>query len=188
MTTAQPQSVSAWARFLGVTLRPWAGQSPGSLMMRGALQSIIAGLLIYYGMRLSADEGALEPALRPLLFPVMVIAIITIGYLLVVGLSSLVVGVLDFVPRKTVTGQVRSHQERKFGDFLPRFVQRQIWSRSNVSMDRRKTRWEVVISTDQGDKALTVRKRKTRDLLQVGSYVTVKITPIAEYVDKAQIH
>ncbi len=188
MTTAQPQSVSSWARFLGVTLRPWAGQSPGSLIIRGAIQTIVAAILVYYGMRLSGEEGSLEPAVRPLLFPIMVVAIFTIGYLLLVGLSSLVVGILDFVPRRTVTGQVRSHQERKFGDFLPRFVQRQIWSRSSGSMDRRKTRWEVVISTDQGDKALTIRKMKTRRLLAIGSYVTVKITPIAEYVDKAEIH
>ena len=186
--TAQPQSISGWARFLGVTLRPWAGQSPGSLILRGLLQSVVAGILVYYGMRLGADEGSLEPAVRPLLFPIMVVAILTIGYLLLVGLSSLAVGILDLVPRKTVTGQVQSHQERKFGDFLPRLVQRQSWSRSNGPLDRRKTRWEVVIATEQGDKALTVRNLKTRNLLRVGSYVTVKITPIAEYVDRAQIH
>lgn len=188
MTTAQPQSISSWARFLGVTLRPWAGYSPGSLIVRGTIQSLIAGLLVFYGMRLSADEGTLEPAVRSLLFPIMVVAILTIGYLLLVGLSSLVVGILDLGPRKTITGQVRSQRERKFGDFLPRFVQRQIWSRSNSSMDRRRTRWEVVISTDQGDKALTVRKIKTRNLLKVGAQVTVKITPIAQYVDKAVTH
>lgn len=188
MTTARPQSVSSWTRFLGVTLRPWAGQSPGSLIIRGAIQTIVAAILVYYGMGLSGEGGSLDPAVRPLLFPIMVVAVLTIGYLLLVGLSSLVVGILDLVPRKTITGQVRSHQERKLGDFLPRIVQRQIWSRSNGPMDRRKTRWEVVIATEQGDKALTVRNVKTRNLLQVGSNVTIKITPIAEHVAKTQVH
>lgn len=187
MTATTPQSATGWARFLGITLRPWSGHSPFSLLLRGGIQTAIAVGLAYLAMTMDRDEVALDPAVRSILVPVLLIAIITVGYLLLTGVSSLVVGVLDFGPRKTFTGQVVSDRERKLGDFLPLFVQRMIWNRGS-GIDKRKTRWEVVLRTDTGEQAFTVRKFATRRLLQSGAYVTVQATPVAHYIDKVQTH
>lgn len=185
MTATTPQSMTGWAQFLGVTLRPWAGQSPGSLIFKGLVQTGIAGALCYVGLTMDRTELALDPALESVLAPVFLIAIITVGFLLLTGVGSLIVGILDLAPRKTITGQVLSDRERKFGDFLPVLIQRAIWTRGG-KMDKRKVRWEVVLQTQSGEQAFTVRKFAIRKILQSGSYVTVTYTPIAHCIVKAQ--
>ncbi len=191
MSTTQPTGVSGWARFLGVSLRPWSGHAPASLLLRGVIQTGVGVALVVAWVKMSADAAGstgLDSPTAAILRPIMIIAVITVGYLLASGVAQLIVGILDLTARLTVSGYVISNSERRFGDFLPRFLERQIFSRlNNGGGDNRKLRWEIVVDTGSGHKALTVRKRKIRDQIPTGAYVSLRVTPIAGYVESATV-
>lgn len=174
---------NGWSHALGVSLRPWSGQSPLSLVSRGAIQLAISIFFIVLASRLrsgslltvTVDE---QSQLRSWALLIMIAAVLA-G---LIGVLKIAVGLLDLGPRREVSGIVQSLDERKFLDVLPRFAQRQLFERGDYGHDRRGVRTEVVLSTDRGLQRWTVRRAKTQRELQVGNRVTLTVTPLAGYV------
>src|SRR5690606_35387397 len=102
------------------------------------------------------------------------------------GALKVLVGILDLVPRKSVAGVVLSVSERKIGDFLPVLAQRVIFERNENNLDRRRTRTEVVLLTDQGQHQWTVRNSRIARALSTGARVQLTVTPLVGYVAKVE--
>lgn len=186
------ENVTSWTRMLGISLRPFTGHSPISLILRGAIQSGVCIFFIVIGLQMSAtvkeisavDAGAKQMTGLLVMFGFVVVM------MLIYGLAKIVVGVLDLVPRSTVPGTVVSISERKFLDFLPDFVNNALWDRNNPGgqswSEKRKVRHEVVLDTGSGTKAWTVRNRKRINALVPGQRVTLTVSPIVGYVEKIE--
>lgn len=181
--------ISTWARVVGVPLRPFSGTSPASLIIRGLLSLAICGALAYAFIRmLRPDSGIAGLAAGELSFlnTVLVPAVIVAVLLALYAVLRIVVGAFDLVPRLTVHGTVVSLRERKMGDFLPHLIQQRIWDRGEHSgYDRRRTRTELVLATDEGTRRWTVRNRKLESTLVIGRPVTIKVSPLVGYVAEA---
>ncbi len=178
-----PASVGGWSRLLGVSLRPWSGRSPLGLIVRGVIRVALCIFFAVVALRVvdsdelaavTGDSGRLR-----LLAGVIIIALAVGG---VLGVLSVVVGVLDMMVRRTVTGTVVSLSDRRFLDFLPHIAQRMIFERNPNQMDKRRVRTEVVLDTDNGHQQWTVRKTATLRELRPGTAVTLTVTPLAGYV------
>lgn len=181
------QGAAGWQRFLGVTLRPWAGHSPWSLIIRGVIQAGICVFFIVLAYRATQDESiaaAGTDAELGFLRNWMVMAFVVLIVLTAFGATKLIVGVLDLAPRRRVTGTVVSLRERQFLDFLPHFVLQLIFNRRGNSMgvEQRRRRTEVVLDTPDGQKQWTVRSNGARRKLADGGLVTLSVTPLAGYV------
>lgn len=176
-------TVNGWSRFLGVSLRPWTGEAPASLIFRGLIQLAICVFFFVLLTRLPSvaaevgGEGELG-FLRGVLWFAGA-ALVVVGLL---ALLRIVIGVIDFVPRRSVSGTVISLTERKAGDFLPHLAQRAVFENRDSGMDRRKTRAELVLQTDQGLRQWTVRSSRVRRELRVGAPVRISVTPLTGYV------
>lgn len=185
-----PTGVNGWARLLGVSLRPWSGLSPVSLIARGIIRAALCVFFIVVVLRFSsADElsqlAGTSGGIRVL--AIIVAAALLLGAL--TGVVSVVAGAIDLVSRRTVHGTVVSVTDRKTLDFLPRFAQQMLFERNTNRIDTRRSRTEVVLSTDAGDRQWTVRKRAVLRNLHPGTHVALTVTPIAGYVsqvDQAQ--
>ena len=187
MSVSALTSVNQWSRFLGVSLRPWSGYSPLSLILRGLIHLAVCGFFLVLVRRFgSGDEIIGGEAELAFLGNLVSLATIVLAVLVIIAAARIVVGVLDLVPRSTVTGVVQTVRERKVGDFLPRLVQRRIFARNPTNLDRRKIRTEVVLLTDAGERHWTVRNRKTARLLQPGSRMRVTVSPLVGYVAAAE--
>lgn len=184
--------VSTWARFAGMTLRPWSGTSPASLIGRGLVSLVISGVLAYFFLQiLSPQSGIAGMASDELAFleSALVPAIIVAALMGLYAVARIVVGIIDFVPRRTVHGTVVSLRQRRVGDFLPRFLQHRIFGRGqHVGHDRRRTRTELVLSTAEGTRSWTLRDQRLASRLAVGRPVTIRVSPLAGYVAEAQQH
>ncbi len=175
-------TVNKWTRFLGVSIRPWSGRSPLSLIIRGVIQ---VGICLFFAklfldlarggeITMTADEARLVRGIG-------IMIVITLATLVVLGSAKILVGVLDLVPRSTFTGRVLSIRNRMYLDFLPNPVQRMIFER-NGRTDNRKWRTEVVLQTEDGMKQWTVRNAKFANLMRPGSIVTLTVSPLVGYV------
>lgn len=176
-------TVNGWSRMLGVTVRPWSGHSPISLIVRGAVNAAIGVFFIVLALRMLSPNPADETAvamrsLRGLAIGMLLTAII----IALMGCAKILVGVLDLAPRQSVVGTVFSLHDRKFLDFLPTVVRHAIFQRHDSSYDRRRTRYEVVLATATGHRQWTVRKSAMRALLTVGTTVRLTVSPLAGYV------
>ncbi|NLE97109.1 MAG: hypothetical protein GX596_03860 [Propionibacterium sp.] len=176
--------MSGWSRFLGVSLRPFTGHAPHSLLLRGAIQ---VGLCIFFfvvGVRLATgDELAGHATELAYMRRTLFLAGIAVTAVALMGATQLVIGLLDLVPRRQVTGVVLSVRRRRFLDFLPRFAERMLYDRrGDGAIDRRKERTEVVLRTPEGDRQWTLRSHRTRRELRVGEHVRLTVSPIAGYV------
>lgn len=120
--------------------------------------------------------------LKLLAIPVAII----LGVLILIGAARVLIGVLDLVPRKKVSGVVMSVTERKMGDFLPYYAQKLIFHRDPTSIDKRRSRTEVVLRTNSGDRQWTVRSHKMRRSLTVGSHVQLTVSPLVGYVAQVE--
>lgn len=169
----------------GVSLRPFSGTSPVSLILRGLLSLVVCGALAYafVGMRSGSVGTAEEVAfLNTLLVPAIIVAVLFALY----SVLRIVVGALDLVPRQKVHGTVVGLRERKMGDFLPNLLQQQIFNRGDHSgHDRRRIRTELVLATGEGTKQWTLRNRKLESTLAVGQPVTITVSPLVGYVAEA---
>lgn len=176
-------TVSGWSRFLGVSLRPWSGESPASLIFRGLIQLAVCIFFFVLLTRVPAAVAEMEGAgdlnfLRGV-FWFAAIALVIIG---VLALLRVVIGVIDFIPRRTITGTVVSLTNRKVGDFLPHIAQRIVFMRRDSGIDQRKTRAELVLQTNTGLRQWTVRSARVRKDLHVGEHVQLSVTPLTGYV------
>lgn len=184
----RPSNMSSWQRLLGISLRPWSGHSPTGLLIRGAIQIVVFGILIYAIANLLSgnDESAPVEQLAPL-GGLAIMMIIVFSLTLLRALALIVVGGLDLFPRQTVSGTVVSMHSRRVGDFLPTFVQHQIFARRNSNgIDPRKTRFEVVLATPEGHRQWTVRHSRIRNQLREGAHVRLEVSPLVGYV--ARVH
>lgn len=176
-------TVNGWSRFLGISLRPWSGEAPLSLILRGLIQLAISVFFLVLAARapgVAAEiggEGELG-FLRGALFFAS-IALVIFG---VIAALRIVVGVLDLIPRRSVSGTVVSLTDRKVGDFLPRLAQRAVFERRESGLDQRRSRVELVLQTAQGAKQWTVRSSRVRRELRVGAQVRLSVTPLTGYV------
>lgn len=186
-------NVSSWARFAGLSVRPWSGRSPLALIVRGLIGVGVAVFLVAISRGFAAVLGEMAGQVgggvtSRDLAPLGVFGFIAAVVVGVPALGMLVVGVLDAVPRRSVVGTVLSVSERRFGDFLPILAQRLVWERNRhggSGIDRRRTRTEVVLLTDAGELAFTVRSGRHREVLRVGRAVRLSVSPIAGYVASA---
>lgn len=180
-------SVNQWSRFLGVSLRPWSGYAPLSLILRGLIHLAVCVFLLVLMLRFAGGDGIGGGAqelvfLRGLVIP----AIIVLVVLATIAAARVLVGVLDLVPRKHITGVVTSVRERKVGDVLPHLAQRAIFERNANSLDQRKRRTEVVLLTETGERQWTVRNVRTQRLLQPGMRVRLTVSPLVGHVAQVQ--
>lgn len=175
-------AASGWSRFLGLSLRPWSGAAPLSLIVRGAIQLVIAVIIANFVIGMLAESRSAEYAglgdLRGLL-TMLLIVFILMG---VVGGIQLVIGIIDLLPRRSAEGVVVSLKQRKAGDFLPYMAQRLIFENRSSGIDRRRNRLELVLETAEGQRQWTVRSARARRALQVGARVSLSVTPLTGYV------
>ena len=176
------EAVNQWTRLLGVTLRPWAGHAPLSLILRGLIHLAVCAFLIVVFIQMAGVGASQDAGTRSLLRGFLAPAVIVLAVLAVSALARIVLGVLDLAPREQVTGIVTSMRERKVGDLLPLFLQRAIFERNPLQTDRRRHRAEVVLSTDRGERQWTVRSRKLENQLQPGAHVRISVSPLVGYV------
>lgn len=176
-----------WARMLGISLRPWSGHAPLSLILRGLIHLAFCAFIITLIIRFGGSDGVTgtdeELALvRGLVTPAVIVLVVLAG----IGAARALVGVVDLIPRKSVAGVVVSVQERKVGDFLPVLAQRLIFERNATGIDRRRRRTEVVLATDTGERQWTVRSRRVEREIAVGARVRLTVTPLAGHVAKVE--
>lgn len=186
------ENVTSWTRMLGISLRPFTGHSPLSLIWRGAIQLAISIFFLVVGikMRSSLKEiSAVDPGAKQM-SGIFVMFGFVLVLVLIYGLVKIVVGVLDLLPRSTVPGTVVSISERKFLDFLPDAVNNALWDRGNSVgqswSDKRAVRHELVLDTGAGTKAWTVRSRKKLNTIRPGERITLTVSPIVGYVEKIE--
>ena len=187
------EKTTSWTRFLGVSLRPFSGHAPLSLILRGALQAAICIVLLVVGARMSAEmrQLAAVDAGAAQLGGFFVLAGVVLVLLALAALVKVAVGILDLVPRTSVPGTVVSISERKFLDFLPDAVNNALWDRKNGNVgqswaERRRIRHELVIDTGSGTRAWTLRNRQKARGLRPGQAVTVVASPLVGYVDRLE--
>src|SRR5699024_9849518 len=121
---AAPELSSA-QKYLGRRLRPWWGQRPSRLVVRGIVGIVIFGVATVAILKFAADSAAVGDLADNLDFPngrVRLIALIAAGVCglaLLHGLVSLIVGIVDVATRRTIEGTVTSARHRYPGDWLP---------------------------------------------------------------------
>lgn len=191
MELAATQSASSWSRLLGISLRPWSGHSPVSLIVHGLIQAAVCIFFLVLGIRASRDEAIIAAGTQAelgMLRNWLAMASIALIAITAIGALRLVVGVLDLVPRKTYTGTVVSMRERRFLDFLPHFALELIFNRrgNTMGVEQRKRRTEVVLATPNGDRQWTVRNSRLRRTIRVGETFRLTVTPLAGYVSAAE--
>lgn len=172
-----------WSQFLGVSLRPWSGHAPLALILRGLIHVVIFGIIVVALFRLINGEAGVMTSqdasvIRGLIIPMLVVFI----FFVFLGAARVVLGALDFLPRRQVEGVVLSVRERKVGDFLPTLVQRSIFERNPNNLDRRRVRTEIVLQTQTGEHQWTVRNRQVERDLVVGARVELTVSPLVGYV------
>lgn len=114
------------------------------------------------------------------------IATVALAVTALLGAARLTVGVLDLVPRRSVSGTVVSLKERRAGDVLPHLAQRALFENRSNGIDRRKSRTEVVLETDAGPRQWTVRSHRTARDLRIGAQVNLSVTPLTGYVARVE--
>ena len=182
-----PNTMSGWSRFLGFSLRPWSGSSPASLIVRGVIQTGVSIFFMVLIMRMpeaSSDVATIDEF--QYLRGFATIATVALAVTGLLGAVRLTVGVIDLVPRRSVSGTVVSLTERKIGDILPRIAQRALFENRDTGLDRRKCRTEVVLETDAGPRQWTVRSYRRARELRVGTQVSLSVTPLTGYVARVE--
>ena len=186
------ENMTSWTRMLGISLRPFTGHSPLSLIVRGAIQAAVNVFFLVIGIKMqgtlnevsAVDAGAKQPSGWVIVFGFVVVM------LLIYGLAKIVVGVLDLVPHSTFPGTVVSISERQFLDFLPDVVNNALWDSDNNTgqswTEKRSVRHEVVVDTGAGTKAWTVRNPKKVRALAPGRRITPTVSPIVGYAKKIE--
>lgn len=178
------ETANSWSRTLGMTLRPWSGYSPLSLILRGAVQIAISIFFLVFAVRLLSPDEDNAQALR-YLSGTAAIVLVSAAIVALLGAVRIVIGVLDLLTSRTVVGTVMSMSDRRFLDFLPEQLEHVIFARGQ-GIDRRRVRTEVVLSTASGQRQWTVRKRALRTSLRPGTTVRLTVTPLAGYVSSVE--
>ena len=185
------ENIGRWSRRLGVSVRPYSGRSPHRLLLAGTIQIVVSVAVVVYGLRMvsSVDTTDLEAAgvdFRWIMVPVL----LTMAVTLLLGVAKAVIGVLDLVPRLTVTGTVVSLEDRMPLDFLPRGVHYALFnwigSRFGRAHDRRTWRTEVVLDTPDGIKQWTVHSARTTRMLARGANVRLVVTPLTGHIARVE--
>lgn len=157
---------------LGRRLRPWWGVYPGSLIARGVVGAIVFGVIIYGAHQVRAGELDLAATGLEDSRELIDLVALGVGGAALLGvlykIVQIAVGAFDLFVRRSVEGRLVQAQERRTGDFLPGIVQ-MVWFRSRDSSGmnrsvRRRTRYEVVLSTPHGPKSWNVNSRHFAEL------------------------
>lgn len=176
-----------WSRQLGVSLRPWSGQSPVALMVRGAIQLAISAIVIFALLSVAGQNGEANAAVDPqTVRRIALVAAAVAALFALVALARLAVGLFDLVTRREVVGTVLDIRHRKTLDMLPRPVQQLIFERNTNRLDRRRRRTEVVLDTDHGIRQWTVRNARALQQIRPGQPVRMSVTPIAGHVSRVE--
>lgn len=179
-------TVNQWSRMLGVSLRPWTGHSPLSMILRGAIQlAVCIFFLVLANRARTAAVEELDIAYASMQ-NILILAIISLVLLGAMAAVKIVLGILDFVPRRTIEGTVVSLRERQFGDILPPPLERLVFERKGHGTDRRRWRTEVVVNTSTGLRQWTLRDARKRKTLRIGHEVRLTVSPILGYVARAE--
>lgn len=184
-SNGSPASISQWSRLVGISLRPWSGHSPLSLVLKGVIRLAIAVFLL--GVVLRFKDSTVPTATEAeftYLRNLGVLVVVALGVIIALSAVRILVGLIDLAPRRAVTGSVLSVRERRVADFLPRYAQRAIFTRNAQGIDRRRWRTEVVLDTAQGPKQGTVRNRRVLAQLREGEQVELLVSPLVGYVAK----
>lgn len=184
--------VEQWSHRAGVSLRPWSGRAPGGLVLRGLIKLAVGAAIVWIGWRLRSgdllsDTDAATVGLEPTAPTGWGTALIVVAMVpVLLGAAQVVIGVLDLVLRRRVTGRVVSIRERRMGDVLPGIVQEAIFERRDSGLDRRRSRYELVCHTPDGPQRWTIRSARTRRDLAVDAHVELRVSPIVGYVASAR--
>lgn len=176
-------SANRFSRVMGISFRPWSGESPASLVIRGIIQVALCGFFLWFAVRLATGDELTEVAgelasLRLLGGLIMIAAMV----LALMGLIRIGIGVIDFLSSREVTGIVLSVRDRLALDFLPHPVLELIYHRNPHKIDTRKRRTEVVLQTNTGVRQWTVRRNRVARDLRRGSEIRMTVTPLAGHV------
>lgn len=176
-------SANQWSRILGVSLRPWSGDSPMSLLLRGAIQVAVSCFFLWVAFRFMTDDSLKQYAAEAssIRMIAVLIAVAAIGVALV-GVARICVGLLDSLSTRQVSGTVVSIRDRQTLDFLPHSLLQLIYYRNPNKIDTRRRRTELVVDTPTGTRQWTVRKRRLTNDLRPGAAVQLTVTPFAGHV------
>lgn len=176
-----------WSRQLGISLRPWSGHSPATLLLRGAIQLAVSVAVIFALLAAARGTGEADAAVDPgTIRRIALVAAAVAALFALVALVRLGVGLFDLVTRREVAGTVIDIRDRKTLDMLPGPVQQLIYARDSNRLDRRRRRTEVVLETDQGIRQWTVRNARTLQQIRPGQAVRMSVTPIAGHVSRIE--
>lgn len=180
-----PSSVNSWSRILGISLRPWSGHSPASLLIRGVIQIAISGFFLWLAFRFATDEDLSQytAEIASIRLIATLIAVAATGGA-VLGLLRIVVGGVDLLTSSEVSGTVIDVRDRRTLDFLPHAVLALIFARDPGRIDRRRHRTELVLRTDAGVRQWTVRRHRAFQDVRPGTAVRLTVTPLAGHVSR----
>ena len=180
-----PGSVNSWSRILGISLRPWSGHSPASLLIRGVIQIAISAFFLLLAFRFATD-GDLSRYTDEIASIRLIAALIAVAATsgAILGVLRTIVGLTDLLTSSEVSGTVVDIRDRRTLDFLPHAALALIYARDPGRIERRRRRTELVLSTDAGVRQWTVRRHRTCQGIHPGTAVRLTVTPLAGHLSR----
>ena len=180
-----PNSVNSWSRILGISLRPWSGHSPASLLIRGVIQIAISGFFLWLAFRFATDGDLSQytAEIASIRLIATLIAVAATGGA-VLGLLRIIVGLVDLLTSSEVSGTVVDVRDRRTLDFLPHALLALIYARDPGRIERRRRRTELVLKTDTVVRQWTIRRHQTFQDVRPGTAVRLTVTPLAGHVSR----
>ena len=178
--------------YLGRSLRPWWGASPLGMIVRGVVQIVVFGVVAYVGLQLRAGEFDLDEVVAAgTLDSIGLVVLLVAALFIAVNVVRIVVAVLDLPTAHTVEGKLVSCRERRWGDFVPGFVQDLIWSRGvdgsgHQKYDRRRVRTMLVVNTSDGLRTWMVNRANLVGDATPGRRVKVRVTRLLGHVSRVE--
>lgn len=177
------------------SFRPGWGQHPGRVAFGGLIQAIVFGALAYFAFYVARAEDeldSLDDGQRRWVGLVALVIAVLLAVAVVFGVTKIVVGVADLVPRRTVEGEVVRRRRYRQGHRLPRIVQWGVWSGNDEHGMRRdlnrETKYHLAVDDGSDERIVAYSvKREFHDVAPQGGRVRIRVSPLLGYVASLEV-